>query len=176
MLFRNIIHHFFPHPQKYSFWLFTTSKYLFSLSKKWPLHVRYLLTSNKLSIQILKVSLILKLIIQITLALLYRIFHNLKVSTHLILQLILVANQQTGNYLLINKQKYCIKYCTIPSKFQKLTSEINFCVSAHWVKCTCKELSGFLSCYKTFLGVLKGVTDNINFRQQYDFLLNDFIM
>ena len=34
----------------------------------------------------------------------------------------------------------------------------------------------FWVCYKTFLGVLKVVTDNIYFRQQYDFPLNVFIM
>ena len=31
-------------------------------------------------------------------------------------------------------------------------------------------------CYKTFLGVLKLVTDNIYFKQQHDFPINVFIM
>ena len=48
--------------------------------------------------------------------------------------------------------------------------------SAHWVKCTYWELRGFSVCYKTFLGVLKVVTNNIYFRQQYDFPLKVIIM
>ena len=36
--------------------------------------------------------------------------------------------------------------------------------------------SKFSSCYKTFIGVLKVVIDNIYFGQQYDFPLNIFIM
>ena len=48
MLFRTITQHFFPYPLKFSFWLFTTSEFLFSLSERWSLLVRYLLTSKKL--------------------------------------------------------------------------------------------------------------------------------
>ena len=48
--------------------------------------------------------------------------------------------------------------------------------STHWVKCTSWELRGFLVCYKTFLGVLKVVTNNIYFRQQYDFPLKVIII
>ena len=48
--------------------------------------------------------------------------------------------------------------------------------SAHWVKCTYTKLKGFSVGYKTFLGVLKVVTNNIYFRKQYDFPLNVFLM
>ena len=37
MLFRTITQHFFPYPLKFSFWLFTTSEFLFSLSERWSL-------------------------------------------------------------------------------------------------------------------------------------------
>ena len=41
--------------------------------------------------------------------------------------------------------------------------------SAHWVKCKYTKLKVLSACYKTFLSVLKVVTNNIYFRQQYDF-------
>ena len=48
--------------------------------------------------------------------------------------------------------------------------------SAQWVKCTYWELRRFSVCYKTFLGVLKMVTNNIFFRQQSDFPLKVVVM
>ena len=138
----------FPCPLKYYFWLFTASKFLFSLSRKWSFQVRYLLTFKKLSIHILKVSLILKLIIQITPTLIRGIFLNSIISTHLISQLTPVANKLISNYLLMKeRKKYYIKYYTIPSKFFCFLE----CSSADWVKCTYAKLKEFLVCYKNFL-------------------------
>ena len=48
--------------------------------------------------------------------------------------------------------------------------------SPHWVKCTYWDFRGFSVCYKTFLGVLRVVTNNINFRQPYDFPLKVIII
>ena len=94
ILFRNISQDIFPFPLKFSFWLFTTSNLLlFSLSKMWSLQVKYLINYKKLSIQILKISLILQLIIKITLTLICTIFVDSAVSTHLISQLAPVANK-----------------------------------------------------------------------------------
>ena len=74
------------------------------------------------------------------------------------------------------KQKNYIKYYTIPSKLLKFASSCLKRSSTHWVKCTHWELRGFLVCYKTFLGVLKVVTNNIYFRQQYDFPFKVIVM
>ena len=129
-------------------------------------------TSENLSIQILKVFLILKLIIEITLTIIYGIFHDSVASTYLISQLTPAANQEVSNYLLIKKQKYYIKYYTIPSKFLKFAWSCLECISTHWVQSIYRELRGFSNCYKTFLNVLKVITDNIYFVQQYYFPLN----
>ena len=70
ILLGNAIKHIFSYPLKYSSWLFTASKYVFSLSKTWFFKLlRYLLTTRNLSIQIfnlnIQVSLALKLIVQL---------------------------------------------------------------------------------------------------------------
>ena len=49
-------------------------------------------------------------------------------------------------------------------------------ICARWVMCTYTKLEGFSVFYKTFLIVLKVVTNNIYFRHQYDFPLNIFLM
>ena len=154
----------FPYPLKYYLWLFTASKFLFSLSKKWSLQVRYLLTFKKLNIQILKVSLILKLIIQITLTLILGTFLNSVMSTHLISQL-------TSDLLM--KETEILHQILDHSKVASRCLEYS---SAQLVKCTYTKLKGFLVCYNMFLGVLKVVRNSICFRQQYDFSLNVFPM
>ena len=70
----------FISPEILASWLFTASKYVFSLFKKWLFYVRYLLAPRNLSIQIfnlsIQVSLSLKLIVQVTLALIYGTMFN----------------------------------------------------------------------------------------------------
>ena len=68
---------------------------------------------------------------------------------------------------------YYSKYFFFFSKFASRCLERS---SAHWVKSTYTKLRGFLVCCKTFLGVLKVLTNNTYFRQQYDFPLNVFII
>ena len=131
-----------------------------------------MLTSKKLSIQILKVSLIVKLIIQITLTLKHRIFLNSVISTHLISQLTPVANKSISNYLLM-KETEILHQILDHSKFASRYLERS---SAHWVMCAYTMLKWFSVCYKTFLSLLKVVTNKIYFRHQYDFPLNGFLM
>ena len=131
-----------------------------------------MLTSKKLSIQILNVSLILKLIIQITLTLIRGIFLDSVISTNLISQLTPVANKSISNYLLM-KETEILHQILDHSKFASRCLERS---SAHWVICTYTKLKGFLLCYKTFLSVLKVVTSNIYFKHQYELSLNVFLM
>ena len=90
----------------------------------------------------------------------------------MILQLAPVANKSINNYLLM-KETEILHQILGHSKFSSRCLERS---SAHWVKCTYAKLKGFSICYKTFLGMLKVVTSNIYFRQQYDFPLNIFLM
>ena len=131
-----------------------------------------MLNSKKLSIQILKVSLIVKLIIQITLTLIHGIFLNSVISKHLISQLTPVANKSISNYLLM-KETEILHQILDHSKFASRYLERS---SAHWVMCTYTMLKGFSVCYKTVLSLLKVVTNKIYFRHQYHFPLNVFLM
>ena len=131
-----------------------------------------MLTSKKLSIQILNVSLILKLIKQITLTLIHGIFIDSVISTNLISQLTLVANKSISNYLLI-KETEILHQILDHSKFASRYLE---CSSAHWVMCAYTVLKWFSVCYKTFLSLLKVVTNNIYSRHHYDFPLIIFLM
>ena len=69
----------------------SASEYAFSLAKKQSFKVRYLLLFRKLAIQILKVAFIMKMIAQIALTLIYRIFIDSVVPKRLILQLTAVT-------------------------------------------------------------------------------------
>ena len=129
-----------------------------------------MLTSKKLSIQILNISLILKLIIQIILTLIRGIFLNSVISTNLISQLTPVANKSISNYLLI-KETEILHQILDHSKFASLERS-----SAQWVICTYTKLKGILLCYKTFLSVLKVVSNNICFKHQYELPLDVFLM
>ena len=131
-----------------------------------------MLNSKKLSIQILKVSLIVKLIIQITLTLIHGIFLNSVISKHLISQLTPVANKSISNYLLM-KETEILHQILDHSKFASRYLEHS---SGHWVMCTYTMLKGFSVCYKTVLSLLKVVTNKIYFRHQYHFPLNVFLM
>ena len=97
ILLGNAIKHIFSYPLKYSSWLFTASKYVFSLSKTWFFKLlRYLFTPRNLSIQIfnlnIQVSLALKLVVQVTLALTYGTLFNLVLHTYVISQPTPVTN------------------------------------------------------------------------------------
>ena len=131
-----------------------------------------MLNSKKLSIQILKVSLIVKLIIQITLTLIHGIFLNSVISKHLISQLTPVANKSISNYLLM-KETEILHQILDHSKFASRYLEHS---SGHWVMCTYTMLKGFSVCYETVLSLLKVVTNKIYFRHQYHFPLNVFLM
>ena len=74
------------------------------------------------------------------------------------------------------KQKSYINYDNIPSKLLKFTLSCLKRSSAHWVKCIFWEHRGLSVCYKMFSSVLKVVTNNVFFRQQYDFPLKVIIM
>ena len=91
-----------------------------------------MLTSKKLSIQILKVSLILKLIIQITLTLIRGIFLNSVIPTHLISQLTPAVNKSIINYLLMRETEI-LHQILDHSKFASRCLERS---SPHWV-CAC---------------------------------------
>ena len=106
-----------------------------------------MLTCKKLSIQILKVSLILKLIIQITLTLIRGIVLDSVISTHLISQLTPVANKSISNYLLM-KETEILHQILDHSKFISRFLERS---SAHWVKCTYTNHKGSRFVIKPFL-------------------------
>ena len=137
-----------------------------------PFIERFWSNSKKLTIQILKVSLIVKLIIQITLTLIHGIFLNSVISKHLISQLTPVANKSISNYLLM-KETEILHQILDHSKFSSRCLERS---SAHWVMRIYIKLKGFSVCYKTFPSLLKVVTNNIYFRHQHDFALNVFLM
>ena len=118
-------------------------------------------TSKRLSIQILIISLILKLIIQITLTLIRGIFLDSVISTNLISQLTAVANKSISNYLLM-KETEMLHQILHHSKFASRCLERS---SACFVRCLYTKLKGFSICYKKFSSVLKVVTNNIYFRQ-----------
>ena len=118
-------------------------------------------TSKRLSIQILIISLILKLIIQITLTLIRGIFLDSVISTNLISQLTPVANKSISNYLLM-KETEILHQILHHSKFASRCLERS---SACFVRCLYTKLKGFSICYKKFSSVLKVVTNNIYFRQ-----------
>ena len=118
-------------------------------------------TSKRLSIQILIISLILKLIIQITLTLIRGIFLDSVISTNLISQLTAVANKSISNYLLM-KETEMLHRILHHSKFASRCLERS---SACFVRCLYTKLKGFSICYKKFSSVLKVVTNNIYFRQ-----------
>ena len=118
-------------------------------------------TSKRLSIQILIISLILKLIIQITLTLIRGIFLDSVISTNLISQLTPVANKSISNYLLM-KETEILHQILHHSKFASRCLERS---SACFVRCLYTKLKGFSIFYKKFSSVLKVVTNNIYFRQ-----------
>ena len=118
-------------------------------------------TSKRLSIQILIISLILKLIIQITLTLIRGIFLDSVISTNLISQLTPAANKSISNYLLM-KETEMLHQILHHSKFASRCLERS---SACFVRCLYTKLKGFSICYKKFSSVLKVVTNNIYFRQ-----------
>ena len=103
ILFRNIIQPIFPCPLKYSSSLFSASKYVFSL---FPFE--YLLLFKKLSNQMFNLSiddpLTMKLIAQITLAVIYGIFFNSVVPTNLVLQPSPVNNTQINRLLFTDER------------------------------------------------------------------------
>ena len=76
----------FMSPKILASWSFTASKYVFSLFKKWLFYVRYLLAPRNLSIQIfnqsIQVSLLLKLTVQVTLALICGTLFNSVLPTY----------------------------------------------------------------------------------------------
>ena len=126
-------------------------------------------TSKRLNIQILIISLILKLIIQITLTLIRGIFFNGIISTLLISQLTAVAKKSISNYLLM-KETEMLHQMLHHSKFASRCLERS---SACLVRCLYTKLKRFSICYKKFISVLKVVTNNIYFRQ---FSPNVFLM
>ena len=99
-----------------------------------------------MSIQIfnmsIQVSLTLKLKVQVALELIYGIFFDSVVPTYLILQPTQVADTQINQSLFTDDRtrKITIVANTIPSKCLKFTSRYLESSSAHWVKCTFREL------------------------------------
>ena len=93
----------FSCPLKYSSLLFSASKYVFSL---FPFE--YLLLFKKLSNQMFNLSLddplTIKLIVQITLAVIYGIFFNSVVPTNLVLQPSPVNNTQINRLLFTDER------------------------------------------------------------------------
>ena len=105
-----------------------------------------------------------ELIVQITLTLICGILLDSVISTPLISQLAPAAKKSIRNYLLM-KETEILHQILDHSKFA------SSCIgrsSSHWVMCTYTKLKGFSVCHKTFLGVLKVITNNIYFRQQHD--------
>ena len=131
-----------------------------------------MLTTKKLNIQILKVSVILKLIIQITLTLIRGIFLDSVLSAHLISQLAPVTNNLISSYSLI-KEIEILHQIIDHSKFAPRCLKRT---SVHSIICTYRKLKGLSVCYKTFLGVLKVITSNIYFRDQHHLPLKAFVM
>ena len=169
ILFKNIIQHIFPFLLKYSFWLFTSSRYIFSLSKKrsfWVIYV-YVLSSRKLSIQIfnlsIEVSLTLNLIIEVALTLIYGISFISVVPTYMIPQPTSVSklHKYINYYLLMKEPK---KLHQLPTLFQVNVWSFPQDVSKvvwHILLNVHMEILGVLSvCYK------KLVTNNIYFRNK----------
>ena len=103
ILFRKIMQPIFSCPLKYSSLLFSASKYVFSL---FPFE--YLLLFKKLSNQMFNLSLddplTMKLIVQITLAVIYGIFFNSVVPTNLVLQPSPVNNTQINRLLFTDER------------------------------------------------------------------------
>ena len=109
ILFRNTIQHILSYPLKHSSWLLTASNCAFSLLKKQSFQVRYLLHSRKLNVHqvsnlSVQVSLMLKLIVQATLAIIYLMFFNSVVSLYLTSQPALVANTWINKLLFTDKR------------------------------------------------------------------------
>ena len=166
-MFGNTIKHIFLCFIKCSFGLFTASKFVFSLSKKWSFYVRYLLPSQTLIIQIfnmsIQVSLSLKLIVQVTLALTFGTLFKSVLPTYVISQPTPVANTQIiEHYLLIKEQE---KSRHLQSPFQvNVWSLPQGVYKVFWhngLNTHIESSPVFSVCYKIFLGVLKVVKNNI---------------
>ena len=166
-MFGNTIKHIFLCFIKCSFGLFTASKFVFSLSKKWSFYVRYLLPSQTLIIQIfnmsIQVSLSLKLIVQVTLALTFGTLFNSVLPTYVISQPTPVANTQIIESLFTDKRtrKVTSVAISIPSNLWKLPQGVYKVFWHNGLNIHIESSPVFSVCYKIFLGVLKAVKNNI---------------
>ena len=118
ILLGNTVKHIFSCPLKYSSWIFTASKYIFSLFKKWLFYVRYLFSPRNLSILIfhlsIQVSLSLKLIVQVTLALIYGTLFNSALPTYVTSLAANVANTETCKSFFTDERTRKITYVANP--------------------------------------------------------------
>ena len=107
----------------------------------------------------------LKLIAQLTLALIYGIFLNSAVPTYLTSQPTLVANAYINKSLFTYEitRKITSVGNSIPSKHLKFTSRCLKSSLTHWVNIRIESSEAFSVCYKKILYVLKVVTNNIYF-------------
>ena len=155
-MLRNTVKHIFPCPLKYSFWLFTASKYVFSLFKKWLFYVRYLLAPRNLSIQIfnqsIQVSLSLKLIVQVTLALIYRTLFNSVLPTYVSSQPTPAANTWICKSLFNDERTRKITSVANPirRKCLKFASKCLESSLTQWIKCAYRNLRSNLSSSQKF--------------------------
>ena len=107
----------------------------------------------------------LKLIEQLTLALIYGISLNSAVPTYLTSQPTLVANAYINKSLFTYERTRKITSVanSIPSKRLKFTSRCLESRLTHWVNIPIDSSEAFSVCYKKILYVLKVVTNNIYF-------------
>ena len=107
----------------------------------------------------------MKLIVDVTLALIYGIFLNSAVPTYLTSQPTLVANAYINKSLFTYERTRKITSVanSIPSKRLKFTSRCLESSLTHWVNIHIESSEVFSVCYKKFLFVLKVVTNNICF-------------
>ena len=107
----------------------------------------------------------MKLIVQLTLALIYGIFLNSAVPTYLTSQPTLVANAYINKSLFTYERTRKITSVanSIPSKRLKFTSRCLESRLTHWVNIPIDSSEAFSVCYKKILYVLKVVTNNIYF-------------
>ena len=123
------------------------------------------LLGNWVSRSLIWASSTLKLIAQLTLALIYGIFLNSAVPTYLTSQSTLVANAYINKSLFTYERTRKITSVgnSIPSKHLKFTSKCLKSSLTHWVNIRIESSEAFSVCYKKNLYVLKVVTNNIYF-------------
>ena len=120
---------------------------------------------NWVSRSLIWASSTLKLIAQLTLALIYGIFLNSAVPTYLTSQPTLVTNAYINKSLFTYEitRKITSVGNSIPSKHLKFTSRCLKSSLTHWVNIRIESSEAFSVCYKQILYVLKVVRKNIYF-------------